>query len=455
MQSNCVYYFDSVLEDCAREVLDGQAPRMFAIADPLKVTLTNWASPESAPEVFTTEQHPKRPELGSRELPFTGSLYIDREDFFDTGVDGTVAPPRGYKRLLPGGQVRLKYAYVITCEEVVRDAQGSAVELRCSYDAATRAGATPEGQKKVRGIVQWVSRSHAVPADLYQYDRLFMQPSPGKEHEGDFLQDLNPHSLSVLKGAVVEPSVLHAQPGETFQFERVGYFCLDARNNLPPLSRDGPALKFNRVVTLKDTWGAEKDGNVEKAQKVQPAKKQGEQAPPVEDIRRVEMRVGRVVSVEKHPDADGLYVEQVDCGEASPRTIISGLVRYMTAEELMGRRVVVLCNLKPSKMRGIVSEGMLLAASVPKQGGEEGEEEVELLEPPTDAPVGELISVSGFDAPCPDEVLKSKSAMEVWKRVAAELVTNDCKQASFGATGLLVTSAGPCTVPSLVKAAIR
>jgi len=450
----------TVLEDCAREVLDGQAPRIFAIASPLKVTLTNWAAPESAPEVFTAEQHPKRPELGYRELPFTGSLYIDREDFFDTGAEGLLAPPKGYKRLLPGGQVRLKYAYVITCDEVVRDARGQAVELRCSYDAATRAGATPEGQKKVRGIVQWVSQSHAVPADLYQYDRLFSQPSPGKEHEGDFLQDLNPHSLSVLEGAVAEPSVLSALPGETYQFERVGYFCLDARNNLPPLSRDGPALRFNRVVTLKDTWGAEKGEetgvkNSEGGSQKGPQQKQGDQAA-VEDIRRVEMRVGRILSVERHPDADGLFVEQVDCGDATgPRTIISGLVRYMAAEELMGRRVVVLCNLKPSKMRGIISEGMLLAASVPKQGGEEGEEVVELLDPPADAPVGELISVSGFDASQPDDVLKSKSAMEVWKRVAAELATNDLKQASFGAAGLLMTSAGPCTVASLAKAPIR
>ena len=239
----------SVLEDCVRETLDGEAPRAFAVITPLKLTITNW--PAGSTEDFRVENHPKRPELGDRSLPFTGSLYIDRDDFFDTGADGSLKPPKGYKRLLPGGQVRLKYAYVVTCDEVVRGAGGEVLELRCSYDERTRAGVTPEGAKKAKGIVQWVAQEHAVPAQLKLFDRLFRTPAPGKDQpDGDFLKDLNPHSVATAGGALLEPSLRGAAPGSTFQFERVGYFCVDAGGG------GGGLLALNRVVTLKDTWAS-------------------------------------------------------------------------------------------------------------------------------------------------------------------------------------------------------
>jgi glutaminyl-tRNA synthetase len=493
----------SVLEDCAREVLDEAAPRLFAVTNPLKVTITNWE--KSEPEIFSVERHPKRPELGHRELPFTGSLYIDREDFFDTKADLSgagfpLSPPKGYKRLLPQGQVRLKNAYVITCHEVVRDTSGEVQVLRCTYEPASRAGASAPGAAKVKGIIQWVSQATAVPVDLYLYDRLFLTPSPGKaQPDGDFLQDLNPHSLQIVRGAMVEPSVLSALQKDsadaaipegsgmaagTFQFERVGYFALDHKAGAVT-AESGARPRFNRVVTLKDTWQNAFAGTGEGAQT--PVKQGGAQAPVaagsaspasaaggvpapvIEDVRRVELRVGEILSAAQHPDADSLYVLQVRVGNAAApfgtsnvggeeapsavRTIISGLAGRIPLDTLAGRKVVVVCNLKPSKMRGIVSEGMLLAASAP--AGSDGAERVELLAPPSDAPVGELIRVSGYETPVPDAVLKSKTAQEVWKRVAGELSTDANGHAGYGKEGsLLVTSAGPCTVPSLVNARI-
>jgi tRNA-binding EMAP/Myf-like protein len=497
----------SVLEDCAREVLDEAAPRLFAVTNPLKVTIMNWE--KSEPEMFSVERHPKRPELGHRELPFTGSIYIDREDFFDTksdqaGAGFPLSPPKGYKRLLPQGQVRLKNAYVITCQEVVRDASGEVQELRCTYEPASRAGANAPGAAKVKGIIQWVSQATAVPVDLYLYDRLFLTPSPGKaQPDGDFLQDLNPHSLQIVRGAMVEPSVLRSLqevsedavvlPGSgmapgTFQFERVGYFALDTKASVTAAAAEsGMRPRFNRVVTLKDTWqnafaGADEGNAVAGHARAQnPASAAGGTgnpastaagvtAPVIEDVRRVELRVGEILSAVQHPDADTLYLLQVRVGDAAVsdagaagdgqgeapaavRTIISGLAGRIPLDSLPGRKVVVVCNLKPSKMRGIVSEGMLLAASA--AGEAEGAERVELLAPPPGAHVGELIRVSGYDVPVPDAVLKSKTAQEVWKRVAWELGTDAKGQAGYGKGGsLLVTSAGPCTVPSLANARI-
>jgi methionine--tRNA ligase beta chain len=459
--------------------IDRQAPRALAIAQPLKVTITNW--PTDTVETFTAERHPKRPEMGSRDIPFSGHVYIDKDDFFDTGVDGSIPVPKGYKRLVPGGQVRLKYAYVITCDTVVRDATGQAVELVCSYDPRTRAGATPEGAKKAKGIVQWVSQAHAVPAELALFDRLFTAPSPGRDHEdGDFLRDLNPQSLTVLPGACVEPSLVGARPGDRFQFERLGYFCVDIGEPRAGSAGGGAAgrpLVFNRVVTLKDTWaaGATDDAPAAAAaaaaasssssKPAAPAAAGGDGAAAVasEDVLRIELRVGQILSAELHPDAETLYVEKIDVGEKEPRTVISGLAKFMPPEALVGRRVVVVCNLKPSKMRGIMSEGMVLAASTGSP--DDGTETVELLTAPEGAAVGELVQVEGLPPPTPDVQLKSKTAQDAWKRVAAALCTDADGHATYtGATHAdggatkprrLLTSAGPCAVPTLKVAPIR
>jgi glutaminyl-tRNA synthetase len=238
----------AVLEECVREVLDASAARSFCIMNPLKVTITNWDRDD---EVIVADNHPKRADLGTRELSFNGNLFIDADDFFDTGVNGELQPPKGYKRLLPGGIVRLKYGYVIQCNSVIRDpVTGQVTELLCTYDVHTKGGVTPEGSKKAKGIIQWVSQKHGVQAELRLFDRLFAVPNPGKEQpDGNFLHDLNKNSVIINKHAVVEPSLLRAPQGSRYQFERVGYFCVDSASN-------GQSLVFNRIVTLKDTWSS-------------------------------------------------------------------------------------------------------------------------------------------------------------------------------------------------------
>ena len=345
----------SVLEDCAREVLEDEARRAFAVLDPILLTITNW--PEGEVEEFEVEAHPKKPEMGMRTVPFSGQVYIDREDFNEN-------PPKGYFRLTPGGQVRLRFAYVVTADEIVKDADGKVVEIKCSYNAATRAGHTPEGMQKVKGIITWVSKEHAVPAEVRVYDRLFTTPLPGADHEdGDFLKDLNPDSLKIIPTAFVEPSLMGLGAGTHVQFERTGYFYSD------PVDHSADKMVFNRVVTLRDNWAASA-GTLPHATAADAAPKAAKQSAPaaaggggpdVENIRRLDVRVGKILSAAPHPDADSLYVEQIDVGDPDgPRTIVSGLAKYIPVAELEGRMCTVLCNLKPAKMRGVESAGMLV-----------------------------------------------------------------------------------------------
>ncbi len=228
----------NVLEDCAREELDKSAPRAMAVLKPLKVVITNY--PENQTEEFEPARHPKNPEMGSRKVPFSREIYIDQDDFRED-------PPPKYFRLSPGKEVRLRYAYVIRCDEVIYE-NSKVVELRCTYDQATRSGAKAEG-RKVKGIIHWVSAQHAVTTEIRLYDRLFAAPHPGRnDPEGNFLNDLNPESVEVINDCKAEPELSTAVPEDVFQFERVGYFCVDANNSRPD------ALVFNRTVTLRDTW---------------------------------------------------------------------------------------------------------------------------------------------------------------------------------------------------------
>ena len=228
----------NVLEDCAREELDKTAPRTMAVLKPLKVVITNY--PENQTEEFEPARHPKNPEMGSRKVPFSREIYIDQDDFRED-------PPPKYFRLSPGKEVRLRYAYVIRCDEVIYE-NSKVVELRCTYDQATRSGAKAEG-RKVKGIIHWVSAQHAVTTEIRLYDRLFAAPHPGRnDPEGNFLNDLNPESVEVINDCKAEPELSTAVPEDVFQFERVGYFCVDANNSRPD------ALVFNRTVTLRDTW---------------------------------------------------------------------------------------------------------------------------------------------------------------------------------------------------------
>jgi methionine--tRNA ligase beta chain len=411
--------------------------------------------------------------MGNRVTPFGKDLYIERTDFFDLeGKEGAASgnkPQKGFKRLLPGDKVRLRYAYVIQCDEVIRnETTGEPIELKCTYFPETRAGVTPEGEARVEGIIHWVEASKGVKCQVNQYDRLFLAEEPGKE-SGDFLDDINPNSLEVLTDVVVEPSVAEDAVGMlekiekdkdlyhselAYQFERSGYFALD------PASTGKDNLVFNRVVTLRDTWGAKSEPANTK--RTRGEAKQQMQNQVVEDIRRVALRAATILDARPHPEADSLLVCRVDCGDmtatnepAEPRTVVAGLAGKIPVEELIGRKVVCLTNLKPAKMRGIESTAMLLAAS---DGGEGENEKVELLSVPDSVPNGELVSFQGKDPSEPDEMLKSKGAVKVWDRVKSNLKANENGEATYvneKDIHVMMTSAGPVKTTSLVDAVIQ
>jgi glutaminyl-tRNA synthetase len=224
-----------VLENSIRGHLDTTAPRRMAVLKPLKVTITNL--PDDHSEVVVAPNHPKDESMGTREVVVTREVFIDRDDFRESAN-------KKYKRLVLGGEVRLRNAYVIRCDEAIKNESGEVIELRCTMDPDTL-GKNPEG-RKVRGVVHWVSASRGLRVDVRLYDRLFKSPEPGRT--GDFLSDLNPDSLSVLTDCVVEQALGGASPDDRYQFEREGYFCLDSKDSTP----ERPV--FNRIVTLRDSW---------------------------------------------------------------------------------------------------------------------------------------------------------------------------------------------------------
>jgi glutaminyl-tRNA synthetase len=226
------------LEHSIREDLNQHAPRVMAVLRPLKIVLTNY--PDGQVEEVEVVNNPEDESAGTRRVPFSRELYIEREDFMED-------PPKKFFRLSPGKEVRLRRAYIITCREVIKDERGEIVELRCTYDPATRGGEAPDG-RKIKATLHWVSAAHAIPAEVRLYDRLFSVEDPDNVPEGKtFLDALNPSSLEVLRGSLVEPSLQTAAFGLRVQFDRLGYFAVD------PDSRSG-ALVFNRTVSLKDTW---------------------------------------------------------------------------------------------------------------------------------------------------------------------------------------------------------
>jgi glutaminyl-tRNA synthetase len=224
-----------MLEHAVRDVLNRIAPRRFAVLRPLRVVVENY--PEGQTEAVEAVNNPEDPSAGSRRVPFTRELWIERDDFMED-------PPAKFFRLAPGREVRLRSAYFVTCRDVVKDASGEVVELRCTYDPATRGGDAPDGRRP-KATLHWISADHAVPAEVRLYDHLFTRPDPGAD--GDLFADLNPESEQVLRGCQLEPSLLEVPIGETVQFERLGYFTPD------PDSTAGHPV-FNRTLTLKDAW---------------------------------------------------------------------------------------------------------------------------------------------------------------------------------------------------------
>ena len=231
----------ALLEFCVREDLNRRAKRVMAVLNPLKVTVTNY--PEDQSELIVVENNPEDPDAGTRKVPFSRTLYIEQEDFMEV-------PVKGYRRLYLGNEVRFKGAYYLTAQDVIKDEEGTVIEVLCTYDPQSRGGTTPD-ERKVRGTIHWVSAAHAQEATVRLYDKLFLAENPG-ERTGDYLDDLNPDSLITLTQCKVEPSLMHTSPGEYLQFMRNGYFVLDAADSSP----DSPV--FNRTVTLKDSWNRKK-----------------------------------------------------------------------------------------------------------------------------------------------------------------------------------------------------
>ncbi len=229
-----------VLENSIREELNKTAPRVMAVLDPIKVVITNY--PEGMTEEMEAVNNPEDPSQGSRKVPFSRELYIEREDFREDA-------PKKFFRLVPGGEVRLRYGYFIKCEKVIKDASGKVIELHCTYDPATRGGNNPPDGRKVKGTIHWVSAEHALKAEVRLYDHLFAAKDPADVPEGkDIFVNLNPKSLEVISAAYLERSLKDSKAGERFQFERLGYFFVD-----PIDSKPGQPV-FNRTVTLRDTW---------------------------------------------------------------------------------------------------------------------------------------------------------------------------------------------------------
>jgi glutaminyl-tRNA synthetase len=228
----------ALLEHSIREDLNERSPRVLAVLRPLRVVIINY--PENETEEMEGRYHPENEAMGSRKLPFSRVLYIERDDFM-------MDPPKKYFRLAPGREVRLRYAYYITCVDVVTDeTTGEPVEVHCTYDPETRGGWSKDG-RKVKGTLHWVSAKHAVKAQVRLYDRLFLVENPAAEKE-NFTAALNPESMTELTDCRLEQSLANAAPGERYQFERLGYFCVD-----PVESKPGAPV-FNRTVTLRDSW---------------------------------------------------------------------------------------------------------------------------------------------------------------------------------------------------------
>lgn len=228
----------ALLEYSVREDLNKKAQRVMGVLRPLKVVLTNY--PENQVEELEAVNNPEDESMGKRKVPFSRELFIEQTDFMED-------PPKKFFRLKPGGEVRLRYAYIIKCQEVIKDADGNIVELRCTYDPETKSG-TGSATRKVKGTIHWVSAPHAIKAIVHLYDRLFSVENPSDDKEKDFKEFINPNSLEILNECMLEPFVKNAKPGDRFQFERNGYFCVDTKFTAED------KLVFNRTATLRDTW---------------------------------------------------------------------------------------------------------------------------------------------------------------------------------------------------------
>jgi glutaminyl-tRNA synthetase len=343
----------ALLEHCLREDLNKRAPRVMVVLRPLKVVLTNY--PEDKVEELDALNNPEDPRMGTRKVPFSRVLYIEQDDFRED-------PPKKFYRLAPGREVRLRYAYFIRCVGVIKDeGTGEIRELHCTYDPETRGGDAPDG-RKVRATLHWVSSAHSLQAEVRLYDHLFSAANPTIDEEVDFKTYLNPNSLKTLTNCRVEPSLKDATPGSRYQFERLGYFCVDTVDSSPE------KLVFNRTAILRDTWAKIQKAEPSYSGKAQEAGKGREAIEPIgeeitiEDFSKVDLRVGIIREAGSVEGAKKLVRLMVDIGEGRLRQIFAGISSaYPDPERLVGKKLIVVANLKPRKMSFGISEGMVLS----------------------------------------------------------------------------------------------
>ena len=347
-----------LFEHILREDLNRRSPRVMAVLRPLRLVIENF--PEGEVREIDAPLSPDDPSAGTRKVPFSRVLYVERDDWRDD-------PPKDWFRLAPGREVRLRYACLVRCTGVERDAAGEVVEVRCTMDPGSWGGNAPDG-RKVSGTLHWVSAEQSIPAAVRLYDRLFATEFPGTTEGKSFVEEMNPRSLERLEGARLEPYLAGAKPGDRFQFERLGYFCVDTD------STPGKSV-WNRTVSLKDSW-AKIEAKSSKAPKAQPKPAPAPPPPPppapseitIDDFKRLDLRVGIVREATVVEKADKLLCLRVDLGEGRLRQIFAGLrAYYPDPAQLVGKSVIVVANLKPRQMKFGLSEGMVLAAG-PERG---------------------------------------------------------------------------------------
>jgi len=343
----------ALLEFCIREDLNKRAPRRMGVLKPLKLVIENF--PENKIEWLEAVNNPEDTTAGVRKIPFTRELYIEQDDFKEN-------PPKKFYRLAPGREVRLRYGYFVTCSKVIKDdATGEIIELRCTYDPATKGGNAPDG-RKVKATLHWVSLTQAINAEVRLYDRLFTEENPLAVEGGDYLSCLNEKSLTILENCKLEPELCNPDSPVGYQFERLGYFIPDTVSN-------AKHLVFNQVVTLKDAWA-----RIQKAEKkkmvVKPKVEQSIFEPVKDEIEfddflKIDLRVAKVLEADPVEGAKKLIRLLVDVGESKPRQIFAGIRKsYPEPNILIGKQVVIVANLKPRKMSFGVSEAMVLSGGI-------------------------------------------------------------------------------------------
>jgi len=359
----------ALLEHSVREDLNKRAPRIMGVLRPLRVVIGNY--PENKMEELEAVNNPEDPSMGVRKIPFSRVLYIEQDDFREV-------PPKKFFRLAPGREVRLRYAYFIKCVDVIKDKQtGEVVELHCTYDPKTRGGDAPDG-RKVKATLHWVSAAHSLQAEVRLYDYLFLKSNPTNEKDGaDFKTYLNPDSLETLTSCRVEPTLKGATPGSRYQFERLGYFCID------PVDSSKGTLVFNRTVTLRDTWAkiqkvekettevhkeVRKDSKPSRQEEIPSLPDKRDDLTPIDqeitidDFSKIDMRVAIIREASLVEDSKKLIRLMVDLGEGRLRQTFAGVrSTYPNPEELICKTVIIVANLRPRQMKFGLSEGMLLS----------------------------------------------------------------------------------------------